>query len=50
MRPAKFVNHRDKQRSVVGYIWQSVYAGIKSTFGLKDKGKNKDKPTKTVDQ
>ncbi|HKM92256.1 MAG TPA: hypothetical protein VJY41_01255 [Prolixibacteraceae bacterium] len=50
MLPAKFVNHRDKQRSVVGYIWQSVYAGIKSTFGLKDKGKNKDKPTKTVDQ
>lgn len=37
MMPARFKNHRDKQRSVVSYCWKSVYFGIKSTFGIKDK-------------
>ncbi|MFA9391823.1 MAG: hypothetical protein ACERKD_18575 [Prolixibacteraceae bacterium] len=35
--PAKFVNHRDKQRSVVGYCWRSIYSGIKATMGIKEK-------------
>ena len=35
--PAKFENHRDKQRSVVGYCWKSIYAGIKATLGIKEK-------------
>lgn len=39
--PSRFVNYRDKQRSVIGYCWQSVYSGIKSTFGIKDKEKEK---------
>lgn len=39
--PSRFVKHRDKQRSVVGYCWQSVYAGIKSTLGIKEKDKAK---------
>ena len=39
--PAKFKNHRDKSRSVVGYCWRSIYAGIKSTLGLKEKEESK---------
>lgn len=35
--PVKFVNYRDKQRSVIGYSWKSVYAGIQATFGIKNK-------------
>lgn len=42
MLPAKFENHRDKQRSVVGYCWRSVYSGIKSTLGIKEKEKEKE--------
>jgi len=37
MMPARFQNHRDKRRSVVSYCWKSVYSGIKSTFGIKEK-------------
>ncbi len=39
MIPVEFNNARDKQRSVINYIWRSVYAGIKETFGLKEKEK-----------
>lgn len=35
--PARFTNQRDKQRSVVGYCWKSIYAGMKATLGIKDK-------------
>lgn len=37
LMPAKFVNYRDKQKSVVGYCWRSIYSGIKSTLGIKEK-------------
>lgn len=39
--PVRFVNHRDKQRSVIGYSWKSVYAGIQATFGIKNKENEK---------
>jgi len=40
--PVGFNNARDKQRSVIHYVWRSVYAGIKETFGLKEKEKKEN--------
>jgi uncharacterized protein YjbI with pentapeptide repeats len=37
LMPVKFKFYRDKQRSVVGYCWRSVYAGIQATLGIKEK-------------
>jgi hypothetical protein len=35
--PARFTFHRDKQRSIVGYSWKSIYSGIQSALGIKQK-------------
>jgi hypothetical protein len=35
--PAYFNYQRDKQRSVINFCWKSVFAGMKSTLGLKEK-------------
>ncbi len=35
--PLKFYAKRDKTQSIVNYMWLNLYAGIKATFGLKDK-------------
>ncbi|HOO84694.1 MAG TPA: hypothetical protein PLS94_09030 [Prolixibacteraceae bacterium] len=43
--PVRFINYRDKQRSVIGYSWKSVYAGIQATFGIKNK-ENEQKQAK----
>lgn len=37
--PSRFTHHRDKQRSIVGYCWRSIYAGIQVSLGMKDKEK-----------
>lgn len=29
-----FTNVRDKQRSVANYVWKSIFAGMKKTFGI----------------
>ncbi|MCF8363050.1 MAG: hypothetical protein K9G70_10555 [Prolixibacteraceae bacterium] len=34
--PVKYKNHRNKRRSVVGYCWRSIFAGMKATLGLKE--------------
>lgn len=39
LTPDKIENQRDKQRSIVNYVWKNIFAGIKETFGIKDKEK-----------
>jgi hypothetical protein len=34
--PVKYKNYRNKRRSVVGYCWRSIFAGMKATLGLKE--------------
>jgi hypothetical protein len=34
--PVKYKNFRNKRRSVVGYCWRSIFAGMKATLGLKE--------------
>ncbi len=39
LTPDKIENQRDKQRSIVNYVWKNIFAGMKETFGIKDKEK-----------
>jgi len=42
--PVKYKNYRNKRRSIVGYCWRSIFAGMKETLGLK-KEENKQSGT-----
>lgn len=32
-----FINKRDKQRSIIQYCWRSIFEGMKSSIGMKEK-------------
>ena len=35
--PQRFKAKRDKTQSIVNYMWLNLFAGIKTTLGIKDK-------------
>lgn len=42
--PDEISFQRDQKRSVLNYLWKSIFSGIRNTLGIKDKAESEEKP------